>query len=87
MYAIIDLSLKYSNEREKMNDRLAAKVKVIYSRYHANEISADYAMGLLELVIAESNATEWATFQFARLARATYQTTKHQGFTRGLSHE
>jgi hypothetical protein len=41
-----------------MNDRLAAKVKVIYSRYHANEISADYAMGLLELVIAESNATE-----------------------------
>jgi hypothetical protein len=58
MYAIIDLSLKYSNEREKMNDRLAAKVKVIYSRYHANEISADYAMGLLELVIAESNATE-----------------------------
>ena len=58
MYAIIDLSLKYSNEREKMNDRLAAKVKVIYSRYHANEISAEYAMGLLELVIAESNATE-----------------------------
>jgi len=39
-----------------MNDRLAAKVKVIYSRYHANEISADYAMNLLELVIAESNS-------------------------------
>lgn len=38
-----------------MNDNLAKKVKDIYSRYHANEISADYAMGLLELAIAEDN--------------------------------
>lgn len=38
-----------------MNDRLAEKVKDIYSRYHANEISATYAMGLLELAFAEEN--------------------------------
>jgi hypothetical protein len=54
-YEIIDLLLKYSTKGKKMNDRLAEKVKDIYSRYHANEISATYAMGLLELAFAEEN--------------------------------
>lgn len=53
--AIIDLLLKYSTKGKKMNDRLAAKIKKIYSDYHANAISATYAMGLLELAFAEEN--------------------------------
>lgn len=42
-----------------MNDKLAEQVKAIYSRYHANEISATYAMGLLELAFAEDSDSDY----------------------------
>lgn len=38
-----------------MNDKLAEKVKAIYSQYHAREISAEDALDELELAIAEDN--------------------------------
>lgn len=42
-----------------MNDKLAEQVKGIYSRYHAGEISADFAMGLLELAFADDSDSDY----------------------------
>lgn len=38
-----------------MNDNLAEKIKDIYSRYHANEISPEQALDELELAFADDN--------------------------------
>ncbi len=38
-----------------IDDKLAEKIKDIYSRYHAREIMPEQALDELELAIAESN--------------------------------
>jgi hypothetical protein len=41
-------------KEKQMTDSMAQKIKTIYSRYHAGEITADEAMADLELAINEN---------------------------------